>query len=377
MLENVIRLCGGLSDILPNKNEKILIKPNFGCHKTAMTGATTDLRVLASLIEFLQSENYSDIVIGDGGMAGYLKIDILKYLGVPDLCDMYGVPVIDLNKDNGVPIKIANGATVEISQTALKSNLINLAKLKTHVLTTVSLGIKNLMGCVVGIDKREVHLHGLNKGLASLSSIINPSFTIIEGLVGMEGRGPVAGKAIVSDVIVASKDVLAADIIASKIMDIDPYNIEHIRWAAEMSSEPHDDNRIRTLGTSLNQARLLFQKPVPRGLEANKYLNRLKHEIRGTPFQQYAYALLSSSWISALIRKIGILQEEIEHDIGELPPIIHEDKCIGCTFCGNACPTKAISYTNKKANIESELCIKCYCCVEICSYGAIYLQPPK
>ena len=194
MLDESLDLLGDLSKVFPQKNERILIKPNFGCHKNTLTGATTDLRMLVALIQKLQNQGYSNIIVGDGGMAGYLKVDILDYLGVPALCKKYGVPVIDLNKDEAVSTKLLSGSCVRISKTALESQVIDFAKLKTHVLATVTLGIKNLLGCVVGSDKRQIHLHGLHENLANLPSIIKPHLTIIEGLVGMEGRGPVGGK---------------------------------------------------------------------------------------------------------------------------------------------------------------------------------------
>ena len=83
MLDESLDLLGDLSKVFPQKNERILIKPNFGCHsKITLTGATTDLRMLVALIQKLQNQGYSNIIVGDGGMAGYLKVDILDYLGV-------------------------------------------------------------------------------------------------------------------------------------------------------------------------------------------------------------------------------------------------------------------------------------------------------
>lgn len=370
MLEEAVALCGGLSTIFPSKNEEILIKPNFGCHKTAVTGATTDLRVLSSLIEILQSQGYSNIVVGDGGMAGYIKVNILNYLGVPALCEKYGVPVIDLNRDKGVPMKLSNGVTVRISEVALKSKVIDLAKLKTHVLTTVTLGIKNLLGCVTGLDKREVHLHGLHTGLAALASMIKPRLTIIEGLIGMEGHGPVAGKPIKTDIVVASRNLIAADIVASKVMGFDPFTIKHIRCA--VASSLYNVRKIKIVGIPLERAITPFERATPKKFEANPYFERVKHMIRGkeTPYR-VAHTVLSSKIVSAVFRDLGFLQEEIDHELLTDPPKVDKNMCTGCGFCKNVCPTNAIFITEGKADISREKCVKCYCCVEICPYGTI------
>lgn len=372
MLEDAVKLCGSFSTFFQSKNERILIKPNFGCHRNALTGATTDLRVLGSLIEMLQGEGYSDIVVGDGGMVGYIKINILNYLGVSALGKEYGVPIIDLNRDDGISMKLRSGALVKISKTVLESKVIDLAKLKTHVLTTVSLGIKNLMGCVVGFDKRHVHLHGLDASLASLPHKIKPRLTIIEGLVGMEGRGPVAGKPIESNLIIVGDDVIVADMVASRLMGFDLSRITHIKHAISMASRPYRWEDIKILGTPITKATIRFEPAVPMKLEANPYINRLKHMIRGSSLYPVATSILSSSkMVSNLFIDLGILQEQIDHEPSIRPPRVDKNMCKGCDFCKSACPSDAISISKGKADIDPSKCIKCYCCVEICPHGTI------
>jgi len=373
MLEESLNKIGELSTFFPRKSEKILIKPNFGCHKTALTGATTDLRTLASLIQMLQSHGYSDIVVGDGGMAGYLKINILGYLGVPALCKKYGVPVLDLNRDDAVLVKLRSGARVRISKTALESQIINLAKLKTHVLTIVTLGIKNLLGCVVGSDKREVHLHGLDENLANLPSVVKPNLTIIEGLWGMEGRGPVAGKPKKSDLIIASSDVIAADVVASRVMGFNPFGIRHISYAIKMASRPYTWRDIRILGTPVTNAITPFEAATPTRLEANPYVNRLKHLIRGNPLYPVATTLVSSKTVATLFKDLGILQEEIDYEPSVRSLSVDKSACTGCGLCRNVCPANAISILNGKTAVDPDKCVKCYCCAEICPSGAIAL----
>lgn len=373
MLEESLDLIGGISRFFPDKDARILIKPNFGCHKTALTGATTDLRALAALIRALQSRGYSNIVVGDGGMAGYLKIDILGYLGVPALCKNYGVPVLDLNRDGAVPAILRSGTLVRISKTILGSQVINLAKLKTHVLTTVTLGIKNLLGCVVGSDKREVHLHGLDENLANLPFIVKPRLTVIEGLWGMEGRGPVAGKPKKSDLIIASSDVIAADIVAARVMGFDPFDIKHISFAMEMASRPYTWGDINILGTPVTKAVTPFEAATPTRLEANPYVNRLKHMIRGNPLYPFATTLLSSKTVSTLFKDLGILQEEIDYEPSARSPRVDKNVCTGCGFCLNVCPAGAVSMFNGKADVDPDKCVKCFCCAEICTCSAIAL----
>jgi uncharacterized protein (DUF362 family)/NAD-dependent dihydropyrimidine dehydrogenase PreA subunit len=371
MLEAAFLHSGGLSSILPNKTESILIKGNFGCHKPSVTGATTDLRVVVALIELLQSEGYYNIFVGDGGMAGYLKIDLLSYLGVTQICERYGVTAVDLNKHDATTVKLRSGATVKMSKLALESKVIDVAKLKTHVLATVTLGIKNLMGCVVGNDKREIHLNGLDQNLANLPFVVKPAFIIIEGLTGMEGRGPVAGTPIKSNLIVTSRDVIAGDVVASKLMGFDPYAIPHIKYAINLSSNSYKWQDIKLVGTSFDKAFTPFEKAIALGMEGNPFINTIKHMVRNTPIQTIIVYLMSIKKVATMINRLGILQEELDHAIPIYPPKIIEELCIGCGFCKNVCPVNAISVKERKCCIDPERCVKCYCCVETCPHGII------
>jgi len=79
-LKKTINLLGGFSKIFPDNKDRILIKPNFGCHRRATTGATTDLRILASLIEMLQSQGYYNLIVGDGPPDRLVSTDSLSHL---------------------------------------------------------------------------------------------------------------------------------------------------------------------------------------------------------------------------------------------------------------------------------------------------------
>ncbi len=372
MLDEAIVSCGGLSAILgDDKSNRVLIKGNFGCHKPSITGATTDLRIVSSLIETLQREGYSNIVVGDGGMAGYLKVNLLSYLGVTSLCEKYGVQAVDLNIGEGVSVKLPSGATVKISKIALESKVIDVAKLKTHVLATVTLGIKNMMGCVVGNDKRELHLYGLDENLANLPFIIKPCFTIIEGLTGMDGRGPVAGKPIKSNLLIASCDVIAADMVACKVIGFDPFTIKHVSHAISISPDSHKWADIKMVGTPVDQAFTPFEKAIPVGIEANPYMNKLKHQVRGTPIQKLIVTLMSAKVVANTINRLGILQEKLDHDVPLYAPRVEKSLCNGCNLCKGLCPASAISTVEKKSYIDPQKCVKCFCCVETCPRGAI------
>ena len=365
MVKKSIELLGGLSSILPEKKEKILIKPNFGCYKNAMTGATTDLRVVSYLIELLQSNRYKNILVGDGAMYGFEKFKILDRLGVPKLCAKYNVPLINLNQDESVAKKLSTGRSFQLAKTALECKIINIARLKTHNLTKVSLGIKNMLGCVVGSDKPRVHVAGLSENLVALAELLNPPLTIIDGIVGMEGNGPVAGTPIVVNVAIASTNVLATDIVASKIMGFDPNLIETNIYAIKRGLGPKKLEEIEVVGINdLNDITMQFKQPII----VNNPVNRLLYTSPIT----YVKNLLKDTRIKKILPLLHLTQIEPPSNLPQKPPTIILERCHGCGICSNACPNQAIVYSNGYAKIVLEKCILCGCCVEICPRNAVF-----
>jgi uncharacterized protein (DUF362 family)/NAD-dependent dihydropyrimidine dehydrogenase PreA subunit len=372
MVKRSIELLGGLSSILPEKNEKILIKPNLGCYKNAMTGATTDFRVVSSLIELLQSNGYENILVGDGPMYGFEKFKILDRLGVPKLCAKYNVSLVDLNQDESVVIKLSTGHSFRIAKTALKCKIINVPKLKTHNLTQVSLGIKNMLGCVVGSDKPRVHIAGLSENLVALAELLNPPLTIIDGIVGMEGDGPVAGVPIVAKVLVAGTNVLATDMIASKIMGFDPYRIETNIHAINRGLGPKAFNEIRIVGIhNLDEVTLLFKKPKTVHKSANRLLYAgiyFKSLLKDTKIVK---KLVSTNYGFRVLHLLHLTPIMPLSEKPYKPPTVNIERCNGCGICLNACPNQAIICSKGHAEIIQERCLLCGCCVEVCPNNSI------
>jgi len=161
-----------------------------------------------------------------------LRADIaFKRLGYTEL---EGAAVVNLSKDDAVKVDV-NGRIIgmlNVPLTLYESEcLINMARLKTHVFTKVSLGTKNLFGMITRKDKESLHPF-LDSILVDLVQFYRPHLTIIEGNMGLEGRGPVDGLPRQDNVFIAGNDIIATDLVASAYMGIK--KVSHLELAQKV-----------------------------------------------------------------------------------------------------------------------------------------------
>src|SRR3989304_515086 len=123
-------------DLLPEiKTARILLKPNLNSNMNALTGNTTDLRLIASVIEFVKENGYTGITIGEGTNSGFYRnnISVISRLVVDRLAGYYGVKVVDLNFSEKVDIPFEDGVMAGVARECMEADfLINMPKLKTH-----------------------------------------------------------------------------------------------------------------------------------------------------------------------------------------------------------------------------------------------------
>jgi len=156
--------------------------------------------------------------------------------------------MIDFNQESSQEFEI-NGAKVWIAGSVLEADfLIDIPVLKTHCQTKVSLGMKNLKGCLQMRSKMEFHKKGLERMIALLNTIIQTKLTIIDGIYALE-RGPGRlGTAYRMNLIIAGRDILSCDIVGSNILGIDPSTVEHLREFAAITDRPLDIKSIDVRG---------------------------------------------------------------------------------------------------------------------------------
>ena len=241
--------------------KKVLIKVNFITTMTWDTGATTDPIVVEAIIQRLKKlpmEIY--VVESDATMTNADKA--FQATGMAEMCKQYGVECLNLRhvKDK-VKIKIPNCEclkTITVPRMVTESAIISAAKMKTHMATKVTLGMKNMFGLLPDKFKAKYHAKGISKVIVDINTVIKPHLTVIDGFVAMEGKGPVDGSPVKMDLVIAGKDAVATDATAARAMGIDPHEISHIRTAHQKGLGNIDN--IEIVGTKLDDVKREFKR---------------------------------------------------------------------------------------------------------------------
>jgi uncharacterized protein (DUF362 family) len=230
----------------------VLIKVNFITVKTWDTGATTDPIVVEAIIERLKKLRVKIYVVeSDATMTSADKA--FEVTGMREMCERNGVQCLNLRhvKDR-VKVDIPHGETLSsivVPRIVTESAIVSAAKLKTHMSTGVTLGMKNMFGLLPDKLKGKYHLKGISKVIADINTVLKPALTVIDGFVGMEGRGPSDGAPVQMDLIIAGNDPVATDATACRVMGFDPHEISHVRKAHAKGLGNIDD--VQILGEKL------------------------------------------------------------------------------------------------------------------------------
>lgn len=220
--------------------------------------------------------------------------------------------------------------------------IINVCKLKTHTMATMTAGIKNLFGVIPGTEKVEFHarfrdMKDFSSAVVDLTSAITARtsmLTLCDAVIGMEGNGPSAGEPRKIGCILASMNPFALDGVCAEI-----------------------------IGTG-------DRSPMLEEAKRRGYLPKTPnaYKVLGVPVAE----LKVEDFVFPDTTKKGILQRLPA--FMEPRPVIIKKKCVGCGECARACPQKAITVKNRVARINKRNCIKCYCCQELCKIQAVKIH---
>lgn len=221
--------------LCPEITKPVFIKPNLAVPADPESGVVTDIKLISSLIDFLRSKGAEKISVGEGPVIGYDTQTVFSETGYAELAQDKDFELVDLNSASRKTVTWHYGEIL-IPEIVLESFYINVAKLKTHVQTTVSLTLKNQKGILLPKDKKNFHRNwGLNLPIAHLAEAVKPDLAIIDGMIGLEGDGPLSnGKPKKLGIIAASDNMVELDSICCHLVGINPHDVLHLKHAEKV-----------------------------------------------------------------------------------------------------------------------------------------------
>ena len=302
-VRRAVDLCRGL-DHLP-AGAKVFIKPNIVFWTRAVNfpkwGVITTSRVVEDMVVLLKEHGIDDITIGEGTVLANPKdyetpAHAFKTLGYGVLKNRYGVKAVNVFQRSFEKVDLGAGVELKFNTDILNADfVVNLPVLKTHAMTVVSLGIKNLKGTIDIASRKQCHNTEPEKDLhfiiARLADRMPPMLTLLDGIYTNE-RGPnIDGRMRRSNLLVASADVLSADLVGARVLGYEPSEVPYIVHAAKNRRRALDLSDIEVVGESIEAVTAFHNYDFPYNQANTLPLPLEKMGIKGLSYPKYDLSL--------------------------------------------------------------------------------------
>ncbi len=314
-VSKAINLSGAFDNL--KKGDTVFIKPNivFWSRVVDMPpwGVITTSRVVEDVVKELRARGAGEIIIGEGTVTTDPKdtktgADAYEKLGYNRIAKEYDVKIIDIFDSKFREVDLGDGVKLGFAPEFLDADLVvNLPVLKTHAQTRVSLGIKNLKGCIDKKSRKRCHsdnmIIDLEAHVAKLSGAVKNVCTIIDGIYTLEKGPGFSGNARRSDIIIASSDMVAADIAGAAALGFDPAEIRHLAIKCKEEGIAPSLDSIEMVGESIETVASPHKWDFPYNETNTLPANMIKKGVTGLSFPKYDHSMCT--YCSAIV---GLLQ---------------------------------------------------------------------
>jgi len=343
---------GGMAAFV-SPGQKVLLKVNLLSRALPERAVTTHPEFVRAVIRAARAAG-GEVSVGDspGGPNTPNGVRrIWEDSGIGAVCAEESVPLLLFDDDctrttaEGGGLYGAFTLGTAVAETDV---LITLPKFKTHGFMMFTGAVKNLFGCIPGLEKAQYHLKVPDRDdfgsmLVDLMLACRPSLAIMDAVVGMEGEGPAGGTPRQVGAVIASADCVRLDVIASAMAGLDPMEVYSNKAAARRGLGPSSADDVDVVGAD-------WRELAPDGF-------RLPAR---DPFA------LMPSWLGRRMRGWTTSRPFLERPA----------ECTRCKKCQESCPVAAIVVGADGPVFDHSACIRCYCCQELCPPQAIGLKVP-
>jgi uncharacterized protein (DUF362 family)/NAD-dependent dihydropyrimidine dehydrogenase PreA subunit len=346
-VRDVLGRLGGIERFV-RPGARVLVKPNLLSAKGPERAITTHPAVLEPLVQAVR-EAGGEPSIGDspgGALRGVERV--WRNTGMLELSERLGVPLINFEAAGSVEVPGALRSYM-IARPVLEADvIINVPKMKTHVLTLYTGAIKNMFGAVPGFGKGRLHSEAprpvpFSRHVVDVYSLVVPRLHVMDAVVAMEGDGPSGGRPRAVGAIIAGADGVAVDAVASRMMGFHQGRVAMLGIAEERGLGAADPSAIEIVGDD------------PASFDLAGF------DLPGTR----AYHFIPPILVRALKPLIWACPE-MSRDWG----------CRGeaCGICVRSCPVEAISMAEDGPVVDRKTCVECLCCHEVCPENAVRVK---
>ncbi|WIG59812.1 MAG: Iron-sulfur cluster-binding protein [Ktedonobacterales bacterium] len=348
---HAIELLGGMRAILAGRTIAVL-KPNFVAGRPARTGATTNLDLLAAVAAEVHAAGAQPYLCESSGTE-FDDASTYTILGIADFCREHDIGMVG-RVDSWTALRPPGARRLKhFSKPAILDDacLINLPVLKTHVVSGMSVAMKNLMGLLPREDRRTMHTLGIQQCIVDMNLGLRPDLNIVDGSVGQDGDGPLYGRQANLGVLVAGRDSLAVDLVCCRLVNVDPHTIGHLRLGEQQMGR----RRPHLLGDEIAP---LSRFELPQVKPLYRFAFWLMYPL------DYPFARLTGTHLCTALYSTGL--------VGTRPQISAE-ACTHCGICVEACPLPNVINLDT-LQVNPRTCQRCLLCYEACPEGAISVK---
>jgi uncharacterized protein (DUF362 family) len=230
---DAIEAIGGISEYVKAGN-KVLIKPNISGGNPLITGSYTSIEVVDEIVKMVKEQGAEPFVV-DSDMIWTKFEPVAEAQGWKTWAKNAGVKIKNLAGTRWVRFDFGSKSSigkVPVSNELVKADvIISVPTMKTHLLTNITIAMKNMYGTFPEEAKAKFHRYGIENVVYEVNEAFTPNLVLIDGTIGGEAWGPLSCNPVTFETVIASNDVVAADAIACKMIGYDPMVVAHVNKA--------------------------------------------------------------------------------------------------------------------------------------------------